>query len=122
MNGEENVSRKEFLKLSGVAALFGIGGPAVFEIVAQSTQGAQSDFSSSPAEAINKIRYGMVVDTRKCKEGCADCAAACHFYHNVPDHKSKKIEVKWLWKSPRSICSRIGTMPSRLIFRPRNLF
>jgi len=93
MNGDEKVSRKEFLKLSGVAAIFGLGGPLAFEILAAGEYSAENDLAGT-------IRYGMVVDMRKCKEGCNDCAAACHFKHNVPDHKSKKIEVKWLWKEP----------------------
>ena len=91
MNGEEKISRKEFLKLSGVAAVLGVGGPLAFELFAQDELAKES-----PAQ----IRLGMVIDTGKCKEGCVDCISACHFKHNVPGHNRKKDEVKWIWKEP----------------------
>ena len=42
----------------------------------------------------------MVVDLKKCKEGCTDCIDACHKTHNVPDFGNPKDEVKWLWTEP----------------------
>lgn len=92
MKIEKEVNRKEFLKLTGLAAILGAGGPAVFELF------AQGDLDKTETSA--SIRYGMVIDTKKCKEGCTDCISSCHFHHNVPDHAAKKDEVKWIWKEP----------------------
>jgi molybdopterin-containing oxidoreductase family iron-sulfur binding subunit len=95
LDGE--VNRKEFLKLSGLAAVLGIGGPLVFELFANDL--AENELGKS-AKSTGKIRLGMVVDSRKCKEGCTDCISACHFKHNVPDQLDKKNEIKWIWKEP----------------------
>ena len=93
MNGEEKIDRKEFIKLTGLTALLGIAGPTAFELFAQGEMESSSDKPGT-------IRYGMVVDSRKCKEGCNDCMSACHTKHNVPDQPNKKDEIKWIWKEP----------------------
>lgn len=96
MSLDKKVNRKEFLKLTGLATLLGAGGPAAFSILAQ---------SAGETKDTQKVRYGLVVDTRKCREGCHDCMIACHSRHNVPAEdvthiKDKKEEVKWIWKEP----------------------
>jgi len=53
-----------------------------------------------PEEPVpGKIRWGLVVDTRKCAKGCTTCVAVCHHDHNVPDFGHSKDEIKWIWKS-----------------------
>jgi molybdopterin-containing oxidoreductase family iron-sulfur binding subunit len=42
-------------------------------------------------------KWAMAIDKNKCREGCNDCAAACHATHNVPEIGNAKEEVKWLW-------------------------
>ncbi|MGZ6142694.1 MAG: sulfate reduction electron transfer complex DsrMKJOP subunit DsrO [Myxococcales bacterium] len=43
-------------------------------------------------------RWAMVIDERKCHEGCTACMDACHKAHNVPKLADPRHEVKWLWK------------------------
>ncbi|MDH4200635.1 MAG: 4Fe-4S dicluster domain-containing protein [Spirochaetia bacterium] len=98
MKLDNEVSRKEFLKLTGLATVLGVGGSTFFGLYAQENQGLEKN--NAMHDQKTKVRYGLVVDTHKCKEGCTDCITACHSKHNVPDHKNKKDEIKWIWKEP----------------------
>ena len=41
----------------------------------------------------------MVIDMKKCVDGCVKCIDACNEKHNVPDFGNPKDEIKWIWKS-----------------------
>lgn len=81
-----SISRRDFLKLGGACAL-GLGGLPLKAALArnerQSTQTGK--------------RWAMAVDVKKCRQGCNDCAAACHTIHNVPNIGNQKEELKWIW-------------------------
>ncbi|NDY43138.1 4Fe-4S dicluster domain-containing protein [Dissulfurirhabdus thermomarina] len=94
------LNRREFLKIAGVSTMLGLGGMGSIELLAPGSLEASGEF---PAKgAASGIRYGMVVDMRRCakEEGCKKCITACHTTHNVPDHGNRKDEVKWIWKEP----------------------
>jgi len=97
-------SRREFLKKAGVGSLVGLGVVSAVTAIAEKTSAAGSH---APA-ATSGIRYGMVIDTRKCIEGCTVCSDVCHEIHNVPDHRlpngdaDLKNEIKWIWKEPHA--------------------
>ncbi|MCP4757152.1 MAG: 4Fe-4S dicluster domain-containing protein [Proteobacteria bacterium] len=94
-------SRREFLKKAGVGSLIGLGVASAINVVAEKT----GEASTSPLSTTGK-RLGLVVDTRKCPEGCTECTQTCHAIHNVPDFKmpdgsmDAKNEIKWIWKDP----------------------
>ena len=88
--------RREFLKKVGLGTLVGLGAATAINVVGENT-GEASSSSHDPADKA-KVRFGMVVDMRKCKEDCTDCIDACHLEHNVPDLGNTKEEVKWIWK------------------------
>ncbi len=93
-----SMNRKEFLKITAASAATvaavgtGIG-------VTQSGLQASSGHGDAAPEA-GKKKWGMVIDTTKCEEGCTKCIDACHSVHNVPTlpPEMKKIEIKWIWK------------------------
>ncbi len=89
-------SRREFLKKAGMGSLAGLG-------VFRALEKLETDYAYaagvSDEEASDK-RWGLVVDARKCKEGCTDCIEKCHAIHNVPEFGNSKDEVKWLWTDP----------------------
>jgi len=95
-------SRREFLKKAGVGSLVGLGVVSAVAAIAEKTGQAAQVQSAGAA----KVRWGMVVDTRKCIEGCTVCSDVCHQVHNVPDIRlpdgspDKKNEIKWIWKEP----------------------
>ncbi|CFX70964.1 4Fe-4S ferredoxin-type, iron-sulphur binding domain [Syntrophomonas zehnderi OL-4] len=89
------MNRRDFLK---VIAAAGIGGIVVME--------GLDDFRVEAAEmnkdsnALQAKHWGMVIDISKFQkpEDIQRVANACHQYHNVPDIKDPKHEVKWIWK------------------------
>jgi len=100
------VNRREFLKLAGCSALFGLGGASAFEILRPGALDASAEaphHGEAAAPAPQGKQLGMVVDVRKCmaqKDGCTACIQACHVTHNVPSIPNLKEEVKWIWKTP----------------------
>ena len=88
-------SRRKFIKQVGG----GLVGLSAISLVGKLGEG-EATASSGQAGEKAAIRWGMVIDMSKCKEGCNDCVDACHTTHNVPDHGNAKDEIKWIWKAP----------------------
>ncbi len=89
------IDRRDFLKIGGLGAL-GIAAKPVINVLSK----GESAEASHGGGAVGGKRLAMVVDLKKCKEGCTDCIDACHKAHNVPDFHNPKDEVKWLWNEP----------------------
>jgi len=62
--------------MAGFGAASGITASPLFERVAPSA------WATEPRKA--GTRWGMVIDTRRCREGCTLCLDACRRSHNVP--------------------------------------
>ena len=97
MVGQEHtmkITRKDFLRLSGLGLLALAGSKAVRAV----SEPAEAPAAAQPAQA----RWGMVIDLQKCRQdaGCKDCIAACNAAHNVPQIPDRAHEVKWIWKEP----------------------
>ncbi len=87
--------RRAFLKIAGVSL---VGAGSTVPLLSALTRARAS--GDEPA-AHPEVRWGMVIDTKKClrKEGCTACSAGCHWAHNVPTiPEPKRHEVKWIWK------------------------
>jgi len=88
---ELDTQRRQFLKTSaGAAALAIAPGMLLF-------QTAHGDM----AEASSKVRWGMLIDTAQCKEGCNDCVTACNTENGLSGEITptssqwiRKIEIK----------------------------
>ncbi len=87
------ISRKDFLRLSGLTLLAAAGKKAI---------GALAGKGGQSVAARATTRWAMVIDTAKClkEEGCTKCISACHKAHNVPGINDPLHEVKWIWKEP----------------------
>ena len=90
-----NQQRRKFLKRAGLAGLGAVAG-IIPTFALEKTD--PSVFSDRPVPGAT--RWGMLIDTRKCRDGCDECVAACHRTHNVPDFGDSKNEIKWIWKAP----------------------
>lgn len=86
-----DVQRRQFLKTSvGLAAVSVAPGMMLF------------DLAHGKAEAVtDKVRWGMLIDTAKCTEGCNDCVTACNRENGLSGGLSptdsqwiRKIELK----------------------------
>jgi len=93
--------RRDFLKKAGVGSLVGLGVVSAIGVVTE-----KEGRASTASDDTSGTRLGMVVDTRKCPEGCTKCKDVCHSIHNVPEFKLEdgspdlKSEIKWIWKEP----------------------
>jgi Fe-S-cluster-containing dehydrogenase component len=86
------ITRKDFLKIAGLAAAGGGAGTLVRAIE-----------PAAPAAATTREkRWGMVIDFQKCRndKGCEQCLTACRAAHNIPQIPDPNREVKWIWKEP----------------------
>ncbi len=88
-----SVNRREFLKIAGLSALFGIGAKSVFQLLAP----GELEASLLPLQKEKKIQWAMAIDMKKVDDNLLKKAAdACHRYHNVPKIPGPK-ELKWIW-------------------------
>ena len=88
-------NRRKFLKKS--AGLIAGAGVVSGFISKYATGFAKA--STEKAASGKSIRWGMVIDMRKCIDGCVKCIEVCHVTHNVPEFDNPKDEIKWIWKS-----------------------
>jgi len=88
------ITRKDFLRLSGLS-LLAAG-------CKQAVRSANQPASAARAASAQPVRWGMVIDLRKCREkdGCNACVHACNAAHNIPQIANRAHEVKWLWTEP----------------------
>lgn len=97
------VSRRDFLKISGLAlAGFVVGKPAMDSLIHSQVAAKSASAASSAAQSVDpssKKRLAMALDVRACtaKDGCRTCIDLCNYIHNIPDFGEPKDQVKWLW-------------------------
>jgi molybdopterin-containing oxidoreductase family iron-sulfur binding subunit len=86
------ITRKDFLRLTGLSVLAGGSG----QVVRTTMTGGRVQASGQDS----RVRWGMVIDIAKCKReaGCDKCIRACDSAHNVPHIADHAHEVKWVWK------------------------
>jgi len=89
------ITRKDFLRLSGLG-LLGLAGKKAMRAITDAS-------SAIPAGGAPKKRWAMVIDLQKCRQdagGCDACVKACNAAHNVPQFHDRAHEVKWIWNQP----------------------
>jgi Fe-S-cluster-containing dehydrogenase component len=89
------INRRDFLKIAGIASLWGLGGKAAIELLKPGAVEAQMKAPLTAAK-----HWSMVIDTRKFKtpEDFQRCIDACNKAHNVPKVDNVRQEIKWIWK------------------------
>jgi molybdopterin-containing oxidoreductase family iron-sulfur binding subunit len=89
-------SRRNFMKIGGACAL-GLGALPIVKAYAKN----EKPQVAPDSKALVATKWAMVIDMKKCwekgKPGCKDCLLACHSVHNVPEIKTIKEEIKWIW-------------------------
>ncbi len=82
-----NTQRRDFLKTSiGAAAVAIAPGMMLYGAAHGKTEAASS-----------KVRWGMLVDTTQCKQGCNDCVSACN-KENGLSGGTKATDSQWIRK------------------------
>jgi molybdopterin-containing oxidoreductase family iron-sulfur binding subunit len=86
INGTDS-QRRSFLKTSlGAAAVAIAPGMLLFDTA-----------HGQPLGADRKVRWGMLIDTTRCKQGCDDCVTACHKENGVSGG-TKPTDSQWIRK------------------------
>jgi len=105
------MNKRDFLKITGLAAVTLKAGSAkgTLNIMEIRKRVAPDE------KALNAKRWAMVVDVRKCKDGCTKCQDACHHIHNVPHIENHEREIKWIWTEKFENAFAIPEIEARLI-------
>ncbi|MEW6677992.1 MAG: sulfate reduction electron transfer complex DsrMKJOP subunit DsrO [Pseudomonadota bacterium] len=81
--------RRDFLKAGALVAGMTLGPGVLFYGIAH---------SRAPEEAASsKQRWGMLIDTTKCSDGCNDCVTACNTENGL-DGKTGPQDSQWIRK------------------------
>ncbi len=93
------ITRKDFLRLSGLSVL-AAGAVRTFEAAKAAGQSAIRPLRGSGGAPRKQL--AMAIDLRKCRQrpGCDLCMKACRDAHNVPVIADPRHEVKWIWNAP----------------------
>lgn len=91
------ISRREFLKISGISTASVLGSISVVNAI-WSVESDTSVVLPDP-KALKAKRWAMVIDIRKFEtmDDYRKVIEACHRIHNVPDFRNPKDEIKWIW-------------------------
>ncbi len=81
--------RRRFLAAVGVGAVLGSGAIRLVELAA-----AKPDDQPVSGE----VRWGMMIDTSKCAEGCTDCVDACNDEHGLDGFGRPQTDAQWIRK------------------------
>ncbi len=86
-----NLARRRFL--GGIAAtLAGLGLTPGLKLIGL----AQAKPVEQPVDG--SVRWGMLIDTSKCAEGCDDCVRACAEEHNIESFDRPGTDAQWIRK------------------------
>lgn len=82
-----NTQRRQFMKTTlGAAAVAIAPGMLLFDVA-----------HGKPQSVSGKVRWGMLIDTTQCKQGCNDCVTACN-KENGLSGGTKATDSQWIRK------------------------
>lgn len=86
--------RRGFLGVAaaGLAGVVLAPGVRLIEIA----QGAQAGAAAAPGASAS-VRWGMLIDTNKCKPGCNDCVTACRSENGL-SQQPRPTDAQWIRK------------------------
>ena len=88
----ENITDTSKRKFLGGAAL--TAGVVIAPGILLQTVNAKSDDQA----VTNKVRWGMLIDTNKCADGCTDCVTACNTENGITGHDRPETDSQWIRK------------------------
>ena len=90
-NEQPDMNRRLFIGATGAAAAVATIAPGVLlhTVADARTEGA----GASP-----DVRWGMLIDTAKCADGCSACVDACNRENSLPSHNRPATDPRWVRK------------------------
>ena len=90
MSNSTDLSRRKFIGSAAAATgLTVLPGVMLYEV-------AQA--KSADDAVTSKVRWGMLIDTRKCSTGCNDCVTACNTENGLKGYDRPETDVQWIRK------------------------
>lgn len=86
-----NNQRREFLAKAGAGAAFMALAPG-FNLIELATAKPDDEAASS------QTRWGMLIDTTRCAEGCDACVRGCNEEHGLNDSEPSETAAQWIRK------------------------
>lgn len=86
------IDRRKFCE-SGVKLVGAAAGAAALPILASCTS-----TSASTSDPVGQLRWGMVIDLRRCRSDCTACLEACRAENNVAFHGDQRWDIHWIRK------------------------
>jgi len=85
------INRRDFIALGGAV----IAGTAI----APGLRLIELAQARSPEEAASAAhRWGLLIDTSKCQDGCTACVDACHTENGITSHNRPATDAQWIRK------------------------
>ena len=93
MSEESNIDiyRRRFLSGTATAAAGLAVAPGVLLTEVAHAKPADEAVTSA-------VRWGMLIDTNKCNDGCNDCVTACNEEHNLEGFGRPTTDAQWIRK------------------------
>ncbi len=86
-----SISRRKFMQ-AGAAAVTGAA-------IAPGIRLVELAQARSPEEAASTAkRWGLLIDSAKCAEGCSYCVDACHTEHGITSNNRPETDAQWIRK------------------------
>ena len=87
-----SLDRRQFLGLSTAVAASAALAPGLRLIELAEAR--------SPDEAVTSLqRWGLLIDSNKCADGCNSCVTACHEENGVTSHGRPTTDAQWIRKA-----------------------
>ena len=99
-----NNSRRDFLSKAAVAGTFTIAPGVLLHQTANAAEANAADMNTSVStralneEVSSKNRWGMLIDTNKCANGCTDCVDACNEENGLIGHGRPETDTQYIRK------------------------
>ena len=91
IKGQTDMDRRAFLGKTAGVATAAVVAPGVFLHTV-------ADAKDQEQAVTDKVRWGMLIDTNKCADGCNDCVSACTKENGLPSHDRPTTDPKWIRK------------------------
>ena len=90
-NQQPDMNRRKFIGATTVGVAAATLAPGV---ILQTVSAARA-----PDQAVTSgVRWGMLIDTAKCADGCSACVDACVSENNIPNHGRPATDPQWIRK------------------------
>lgn len=91
-HGKADQARRRFLTGALAGGVTALGGGLSLMTI------AEADYKEKTEPASSKQRWGLLIDTTKCSNGCTDCVDACNEEHGLHGHGRPLSDSQWIRK------------------------